>query len=84
MVDAQHRLRQKDLGILLVCAVGAFMTFQYHGEVEVRQAWDLASRDHDKEVHLEEWQRLPAPIIADVDGDGMNEVRFPVATSNEV
>ena len=29
-------LRQKDLGILLVCAIGAFMTFQYHGEIEVR------------------------------------------------
>ena len=40
----------------------------------MRQAWDIPSRDHDKEVHIEEWQRLPRPVIADVDGDGANEV----------
>merc|ERR1712100_979744 len=72
--SSRFRLRTADLGILLVCAVGAFMTFQYHGEVEVQQAWDIPSRDHDKDSHIEEWQRLPRPLIADVDGDGANEV----------
>ena len=34
----------------------------------------IPSRDHEKEVHLEEWQRLPKPAVADIDGDGLNEV----------
>lgn len=41
---------------------------------QVQQAWDIPSRDRNKESHIEEWQRLPRPLIADVDGDGANEV----------
>lgn len=67
-------LESKDLGILLICAVTAFVSLQYQGEVEVTPIFGWPNRDHEREIHVAEWQRLPKPIITDMDGDGINEV----------
>ena len=41
-------LESKDLGILLICAVTAFVSLQYQGEVEVTPIFGWPNRDHER------------------------------------
>ena len=66
----------RDIGVLFACAVAVLLTLQGAGEIKARVEWveeiDVTkfSNEHFPLAH----ERLPRPIITDLDGDGLNEV----------
>jgi hypothetical protein len=66
----------RDVAVLFACAVAVLLTLQGRGEIKARVEWveeiDVTqfSNEHFPQAH----ERLPRPIITDLDGDGLNEV----------
>lgn len=64
-------MRKRDLGILLLSAFAIFFSFQHGGNFSFQEAWFHLSDDYPIKYEAE---RLPPPIVADLNGDGKMEV----------
>ncbi|XP_024368527.1 uncharacterized protein [Physcomitrium patens] len=64
-------MRKRDLGILLLSALSIFFSLQNEGSLSFRPAWVL-HKDSSPIKH--EAERLPPPVVADLNGDGHVEV----------
>ncbi|KAL4186714.1 hypothetical protein AMTRI_Chr09g15370 [Amborella trichopoda] len=64
-------MRKRDLGILLLAAFAIFFSLQHEGDFSFREAWYHLSDDYPIKYEAE---RLPPPIVADLNGDGRAEV----------
>ncbi|XP_024389347.1 uncharacterized protein [Physcomitrium patens] len=64
-------MRKRDLGILLLSALAIFFSLQHEGSLSFRQAW-VHYKDGSPIQHVAE--RLPPPVVADLNGDGHVEV----------
>ncbi|XP_078447906.1 FG-GAP repeat-containing protein [Wolffia australiana] len=64
-------MRKRDLGILFLCAVAVFFSLQQEGDFSFREAWFHLSEEYPVKYEAD---RLPPPIIADLNGDGKSEV----------
>ncbi|CAA7391968.1 unnamed protein product [Spirodela intermedia] len=64
-------MRKRDLGILLLCAFAIFFSLQHEGDFSFKEAWFHLSDEYPIKYEAD---RLPPPIIADLNGDGKSEV----------
>ncbi|KAL8168019.1 hypothetical protein V2J09_009518 [Rumex salicifolius] len=64
-------MRKRDLAILILCAFAIFFSLQHEGDFSFREAWFHLS---DEYLIKYEAERLPPPIVADMNGDGKKEV----------
>ncbi|KAJ0968516.1 hypothetical protein J5N97_025433 [Dioscorea zingiberensis] len=64
-------MRKRDLGILLISALAIFFTLQHEGDFSFKEAWFHLSDEYPIKYEAE---RLPPPIVADLNGDGKKEV----------
>ncbi|XP_050126192.1 uncharacterized protein LOC126603407 [Malus sylvestris] len=64
-------MRKRDLAILMLCAFAIFFSLQHEGDFSFREAWMHLSDDYPIKF---EGDRLPPPIVADLNGDGKKEV----------
>ncbi|XP_068646390.1 uncharacterized protein [Aristolochia californica] len=64
-------MRKRDLGILLLSAFAIFFSLQREGDFSFREAWFHLLDDYPIKYEAE---RLPPPIVADLNGDGKSEV----------
>ncbi|KAJ3678463.1 hypothetical protein LUZ60_002266 [Juncus effusus] len=64
-------MRKRDLGILLLAALAIFFSLQHEGDFTFREAWVHFSEEYPVKYEAE---RLPPPLIADLNGDGKSEV----------
>ena len=71
-------MRQRDLGMLVVCAVAVLISFQRDpGDgFRVRRAWsfELDAAHYADGVRPQPHEKLPPALVTDLDGDGVNEV----------
>jgi hypothetical protein len=71
-------MRQRDLGVLVVCAVAAISSLQRsEGDgFRVHRAWDvpLDATHYADGTSPQPHEKLPPPLVTDIDGDGLNEV----------
>lgn len=67
---------KRDAGILFVSAFAVLLSLQGTGDIKARVEWfeALDVSTYANEHFPEDHERLPRPIIADLDGDGTNEV----------
>ncbi|XP_077225920.1 FG-GAP repeat-containing protein [Tasmannia lanceolata] len=64
-------MRKRDLGILLLSAFAIFFSLQHGGDFSFKEAWFHLSDDYPIKYEAE---RLPPPIVADLNGDGRSEI----------
>lgn len=64
-------MRKRDLAILLLAAFAIFFSLQHEGDFSFKEAWFHLLDDHPIKYEAE---RLPPPIVADLNGDGRSEV----------
>ncbi|KAJ7944224.1 FG-GAP repeat-containing protein [Quillaja saponaria] len=64
-------MRKRDLGILMLCAFAIFFSLQKEGGISFKDAWMHLSDEYPIKY---EGERLPPPIVADLNGDGKKEV----------
>ncbi|XP_072984173.1 uncharacterized protein [Typha latifolia] len=64
-------MRKRDLSILLLAAFAIFFSLQHEGDFSFREAWVHFSEEYPIKYEAE---RLPPPVVADLNGDGKNEV----------
>eukprot|EP00252_Welwitschia_mirabilis_P007876 TRINITY_DN19585_c0_g1_i1.p1 TRINITY_DN19585_c0_g1~~TRINITY_DN19585_c0_g1_i1.p1 ORF type:complete len:697 (+),score=126.02 TRINITY_DN19585_c0_g1_i1:313-2403(+) len=64
-------MRKRDLGILILAAVAIFYSLQHEGDFSFREAWMHLTDDF---PFKHEADKLPPPIIADLNGDGRSEI----------
>ncbi|GAB2282792.1 hypothetical protein Dimus_017327 [Dionaea muscipula] len=64
-------MRKRDLAILMLCAFAIFFSLQHEGDFSFREAWFHLFDDYPIKY---EGERLPPPIVADLNGDGKREV----------
>ncbi|KAI3861594.1 hypothetical protein MKW98_000546 [Papaver atlanticum] len=64
-------MRKRDLAILLLSAFAIFFSLQHEGDFSFKEAWFHLSDDYPIKYEAE---RLPPPIVADLNGDGRSEV----------
>ncbi|CAO2828082.1 unnamed protein product [Amaranthus hypochondriacus] len=64
-------MRKRDLAILMLAAFAIFFSLQHEGDFSFREAWFHLLDDYPIKFEAE---RLPPPIVADLNGDGKNEV----------
>ncbi|KAK1272806.1 hypothetical protein QJS04_geneDACA022272 [Acorus gramineus] len=64
-------MRKRDLAILLLSAFAIFFSLQQEGEFSFKEAWFHLSDENPVKYEAE---RLPPPIVADLNGDGRMEV----------
>lgn len=64
-------MRKRDLAILMLCAFAIFFSLQHEGDFSFREAWFHLSEEYPIKYEAE---RLPPPIVADLNGDGKKEV----------
>jgi hypothetical protein len=68
-------MRKRDLGILLLAAFAVFFSLHHDGDFSFRESWyHLADEDFPIKYEAD---RLPPPLIADLNGDGRPEVLLP-------
>jgi hypothetical protein len=68
-------MRKRDLGILLLAAFAVFFSLQHDGDLSFREAWyHLSDADYPIKHDAD---RLPSPLVADLNGDGKPEVLIP-------
>ena len=71
-------MRQRDLGMLLICGIAVLISFQRDpGDgFRVRRAWSLPldSALYADSSNPQPHEKLPPPLITDIDGDGRNDV----------
>ncbi|CAN6162583.1 unnamed protein product [Urochloa humidicola] len=67
-------MRKRDLGILLLAAMAVFFSL-HEGDFSFRESWyHLADEDFPIKYEAD---RLPPPLVADLNGDGKPEVLLP-------
>eukprot|EP00850_Spirogloea_muscicola_P006588 SM000031S11597 [mRNA] locus=s31:543741:544455:- [translate_table: standard] len=64
-------MRKRDLAILLLAVFAVFFSLQHEGTFSFREAW---YHPNDGATPITHSERLPAPIVADLNGDGRSEV----------
>ncbi|KAK4754079.1 hypothetical protein SAY87_002183 [Trapa incisa] len=64
-------MRKRDLAILMLSAFSIFFSLQHEGNFSFREAWFHLSDEYPIKYEAE---RLPPPIVADLNGDGKKEV----------
>ncbi|KAG8383387.1 hypothetical protein BUALT_Bualt04G0007200 [Buddleja alternifolia] len=64
-------MRKRDLAILMLSAFAIFFSLQHEGDFSFKEAWYHLS---DEYPIMYEADRLPPPIVADLNGDGRKEV----------
>ncbi|KAM7516178.1 hypothetical protein LguiA_005761 [Lonicera macranthoides] len=64
-------MRKRDLAILMLCAFAIFFSLQHEGDFSFKEAWFHLSDEYPIKY---EGERLPPPIVADLNGDGRKEV----------
>ncbi|KAL6603393.1 hypothetical protein ACP70R_043754 [Stipagrostis hirtigluma subsp. patula] len=68
-------MRKRDLGILLLAAFAVFFSLHHEGDFAFRESWyHLADEDFPIKYEAD---RLPPPLVADLNGDGKPEVLLP-------
>ncbi|KAL6873520.1 hypothetical protein ACP4OV_013602 [Aristida adscensionis] len=68
-------MRKRDLGILLLAAFAVFFSLHHEGDFAFRESWyHLADEDFPIKYEAD---RLPPPLVADLNGDGRPEVLLP-------
>lgn len=65
-------MRKRDLGIVLLCTFALFFAVQNEGSFSFKEAWFYPRSDDTVVKH--EAERLPPPIVTDLNGDGRKEV----------
>ncbi|KAJ7513865.1 hypothetical protein O6H91_23G017300 [Diphasiastrum complanatum] len=65
-------MRKRDLGILLISALAIFFSLQNEGNFSFKEGWFHYLEESYPLKH--EGERLPPPIVTDLNGDGQNEV----------
>ncbi|KAL2632806.1 hypothetical protein R1flu_004285 [Riccia fluitans] len=65
-------MRRRDLGILILCAFAIFFSLQHEGGFSFREAW-FHTLDETYPIKHEA-ERLPPPIVTDLNGDGRKEI----------
>ncbi|KAE8792513.1 hypothetical protein D1007_32912 [Hordeum vulgare] len=69
-------MRKRDPGILLLAAFVVFFSLQHEGDFSFREAWYHLSDEGYSIKH--DADRLPPPLVADLNGDGRREVLLPM------
>ncbi|KAF8406490.1 hypothetical protein HHK36_008579 [Tetracentron sinense] len=64
-------MRKRDLAILLLAAFAIFFSLQHEGDFSFKEAWFHLSDDYPIKY---EGERLPPPIVTDLNGDGKREI----------
>lgn len=64
-------MRKRDLAILMLSAFAIFFSLQHEGDFSFREAWYHLSDEYPIKYEAE---RLPPPLVADLNGDGKKEV----------
>ncbi|XP_055802967.1 uncharacterized protein LOC129872115 [Solanum dulcamara] len=64
-------MRKRDLAILMLSAFAIFFSLQHEGDLSFREAWYHLFEEYPIKYEAE---RLPPPIVADLNGDGKKEV----------
>ncbi|CAN0861474.1 hypothetical protein LINGRAHAP2_LOCUS8216 [Linum grandiflorum] len=64
-------MRKRDLAILMLSAFAIFFSLQHEGDFSFREAWFHLSDEYPIKYEAE---RLPPPVVADLNGDGKREV----------
>ncbi|OWM66412.1 hypothetical protein CDL15_Pgr013629 [Punica granatum] len=64
-------MRKRDLAILMLSAFAIFFSLQHEGDFSFREAWLHLSDEYPIKYEAE---RLPPPLVADLNGDGKKEV----------
>ncbi|KAG5241169.1 FG-GAP REPEAT-CONTAINING PROTEIN [Salix purpurea] len=64
-------MRKRDLAILMLSAFAIFFSLQHEGDFSFREAWFHLSDDYPIKY---ETDRLPPPIVSDLNGDGKKEI----------
>ncbi|KAJ7953063.1 FG-GAP repeat-containing protein [Quillaja saponaria] len=64
-------MRKRDLAILMLSAFAIFFSLQHEGGISFKDAWMHLSDEYPIKY---EGERLPPPIVADLNGDGKKEV----------
>ncbi|KAG1681506.1 hypothetical protein FOA52_014012 [Chlamydomonas sp. UWO 241] len=67
-------MRKRDFAILLVSCIAVLVSLQNEGTVSFRKAWYHNPNAGNSEEVLQSPHKLPAPIVADLNGDGHLEV----------
>ncbi|KAG0462172.1 hypothetical protein HPP92_020648 [Vanilla planifolia] len=70
-VGRREKMRKRDLGILMLSAFAIFFSLQHEGDFSFKEAWLHLSDEYPIKYEAE---RLPPPIVADLNGDGKSEV----------
>ncbi|KAG8076389.1 hypothetical protein GUJ93_ZPchr0006g45823 [Zizania palustris] len=68
-------MRKRDLAILFLAAFAVLFSLQHDGDLSFREAWYHLS-DEDYPIKHEA-DRLPSPLVADLNGDGKPELLLP-------
>lgn len=64
-------MRKRDLAILILCAFAIFFSLQHEGDFSFREAWFHLLDDYPIKYEAD---RLPPPLVTDLNGDGKKEV----------
>ncbi|XP_034683442.1 uncharacterized protein LOC117912818 [Vitis riparia] len=64
-------MRKRDLAILMLSAFAIFFSLQHEGDFSFKEAWFHLSDEYPIKYEAE---RLPPPLVADLNGDGKKEV----------
>lgn len=64
-------MRKRDLAILMLSAFAIFFSLQHEGDFSFKEAWFHLSDEYPIKY---EGERLPPPIVADLNGDGNKEI----------
>uniref|UniRef100_A0A7N0UBT2 FG-GAP repeat-containing protein n=1 Tax=Kalanchoe fedtschenkoi TaxID=63787 RepID=A0A7N0UBT2_KALFE len=64
-------MRKRDLAILMLAAFAIFFSLQHEGDFSFKEAWYHLYDDYPIKYEAE---RLPPPLVSDLNGDGKREV----------
>ncbi|MBA0832402.1 hypothetical protein Goarm_016795 [Gossypium armourianum] len=64
-------MRKRDLCILMLSAFAIFFSLQHEGDFSFKEAWFHLSDEYPIKYEAE---RLPPPLVADLNGDGKTEI----------
>ncbi|KAL3583499.1 hypothetical protein D5086_014560 [Populus alba] len=64
-------MRKRDLAILMLSAFAIFFSLQHEGDFSFREAWFHLTDDYPIKYDTD---RLPPPIVSDLNGDGKKEI----------
>uniref|UniRef100_A0A6U4M9Z2 FG-GAP repeat-containing protein n=2 Tax=Hemiselmis andersenii TaxID=464988 RepID=A0A6U4M9Z2_HEMAN len=69
-------MRNRDAGVLLVSGLAIFLALESGTDFEVKRRWALELRPtlYRNGKYPTEHERVPRPLIEDLDGDGRNEI----------